>query len=138
MYNNWNVRSNVTKANRKKKRLGETRNGINYVRCLQQDFAVSFETNHREAKGPIATRARRQGVQRIFSRGQKRDLQKGRGGISGKKCVLGVPSWYPGSGRACPPGILAVGAAILRFQMSVRQSARDGTKMSSELSGLQN
>lgn len=76
---------------------------------------MSLENNQR-AKHPIVTRlpqSKASGcTQGSSPEGQREDLQEGRRSISGKKHVQGVPLWYPGSGRACPPGILAVGVAV--------------------------
>lgn len=90
--------------------------GINYVRCLQRDLAVSLENNQR-AKHPIVMQlpqSKASGcTQGSSPEGRREDLQEGRGSISGKKHVQGVLLWYPGSGRAYPPGTPAVGGCVL-------------------------
>lgn len=117
MHSNWIARSNGTERPTEKK-LGEMRKGINYVRCLQRDFAVSLENNQR-AKHPIVMRlpqSKASGCTQGSSPEDRReDSQEGRGSISGKKHVQGVPSysWYPGSESVCPPGTPAVGGCAL-------------------------
>lgn len=117
MHSNWIARSNGTERPTETK-LGEMRKGINYVRCLQRDFAVLLENNQR-AKHPIVTRlpqSKASGcTQGSSPEGRREDLQEGRGSVSGKKHVQGVPScsWYPGSESACPPGTPAVGGCAL-------------------------
>lgn len=126
MHNNRNARSNGTERSTEKK-PGEMRKRINYVRCLQWDLAVSLENNQR-AKHPIVMRlpqSKASGcTQGSSPEGQREDLQEGRGSISGKKHVQGVPplvpwqwegvpSWYPSSWRVCPLGIWAVGRRAL-------------------------
>lgn len=77
---------------------------------------MSLENNQR-AKHPIVMwlpqRKASGCTQGSSPEDRREDLQEGRGSISRKKHVQGVPLWYPGSGRACPPGTPAVGGCAL-------------------------
>lgn len=102
------------------------RKGINYVRCLQRDLAVSLENNQSQAPHCDAVTTE-QGVRvytGIISRGPKRGFTGREGKHLWKETCAGcaplvpwqwegVPSWYPSSWKVCPLGTWAVGRCAL-------------------------